>query len=98
MGATPLSSFGTGTDEAQVADRLYDDVRDSILMQYPYSWSIKKTKLARLADAPINEWKYVFQLPGDMLGNTKAVFNTSSVGATTVMDFEIYSGGVYSNF
>jgi hypothetical protein len=98
LGATPLSSFGTGTDEAQVADRLYDDVRDSILMQYPYSWSIKKTKLARLADAPINEWKYVFQLPGDMLGNPKAVFNTSSVGATTVRDFEIYSGGVYSNF
>ena len=30
LGAAPLSSFATGTDEAQVADRLYDDVRDTI--------------------------------------------------------------------
>lgn len=97
LGASPLSSFSDGTDEAQVADRLYDDVRDTIIMQYPYSWTIQKTKIARLADTPINEWKYKYQLPGDMLGNPKAVFNTSSVGATSIRDFEIYSAGLYTN-
>jgi hypothetical protein len=97
LGASPLSSFSDGTDEAQVADRLYDDVRDTIIMQYPYSWTIQKTKIARLADTPINEWKYKYQLPGDMLGNPKAVFNTSSVGATSIRDFEIYSAGLFTN-
>ena len=97
LGASPLSSFSDGTDEAQVADRLYDDVRDTLIMQYPYSWTIQKTKIARLADTPINEWKYKYQLPGDILANVKAVFNTSSVGATSIRDFEIYSAGLFTN-
>jgi len=97
LGASPLSSFSDGTDEAQVADRLYDDVRDTLLMQYPFSWSSKKVKLARLSDAPINEWRYKYQLPGDMLGNPKAVFATSAIADRPVRDFEIYSGGLYTN-
>jgi len=98
LGASPLSSFSDGTDEAQIADRLYDDIRDTLLMQYAYSWSIKKVKLARLADAPINEWKYKYQLPGDMLGNPKAVFITSAVGGVPARNFEIYALGLYTNY
>jgi hypothetical protein len=97
LGAAPLSSFATGTDEAQVADRLYDDVRDTLLMQYPYSWTLKKVKLAQLADTPINEWKYKYQIPGDVLGNPKAVFASGSVGSNTVRDYEFYAGGLYTN-
>ncbi|MGB2046047.1 MAG: hypothetical protein ACPHUD_09975 [Porticoccaceae bacterium] len=98
LGATPLSSFTVGTDEAQVADRLYDDVRDTLLMQYPYSWSIKKVKLAQLVQTPINEWKYIYQLPGNLLGNPKAVFNVGAVGATPQRDFEIYGDGLNTNY
>lgn len=98
LGASPLSSFSDSTDEATIADRLYDDVRDTLIMQYPYSWTIKKVKLSRLASAPINEWKYKYALPGDILGNPKAVFITSSVGGRPVRDFEIYSGGLYTDF
>lgn len=98
LGAAPLSSFAIGTDEAQVADRLYDDVRDTLLMQYAYSWSVQKVQLAQLASTPINEWKYTYALPGDILGNPKAVFNTSSVGANTVRDFEVYNLGLYTNY
>jgi hypothetical protein len=97
LGASPLSSFADGTDEAQVADRLYDDVQDTILMQYPFTWSIKKVRLARLSDAPINEWKYKYQLPGDILGNPRAVFNTAAVGDRSLRDFEIYSTGLFTN-
>jgi hypothetical protein len=98
LGANPLSSFTVGTDDAQVADRLYDDVRDTLLMQYPYSWSIKKVKLARLVQTPINEWKYIYQLPGNLLGNPKAVFNTDAVGAQSRRDFEIYGDGLNTNY
>ena len=98
LGANPLSSFTVGTDDAQVADRLYDDVRDTLLMQYPYSWSIKKVKLAQLVQTPINEWKYIYQLPGNLLGNPKAVFNVYAVGARPQRDFEIYGDGLNTNY
>jgi hypothetical protein len=98
LGATPLSSFTVGTDEAQVADRLYDDVRDTLLMQYAYSWSIKKVKLAQLVQTPINEWKYIYALPGNLLGNPKAVFNVGAVGAMPQRDFEIYGDGLNTNY
>jgi len=98
LGASPLSSFSENTDSAQVADRLYDDVRDTLIMQYPYSWSVKKVKLSRLASTPINEWKYKFALPGDILGNPKAVFNNGAVGALPVRDFEVYSTGLFSSY
>lgn len=97
LGANPLSSFSEGTDEAQVADRLYDDIRDTLLMSYQYSWTLKKVQLARSVDAPQNEWKYIYPLPGDILGNPMAVFETSAVGAMTRRDFEIYSAGLYTN-
>ena len=98
LGAAPLSSFSDGTDEAQVADRLYDDIRDTILMQYPFSWSVKKVKLGRLSTTPINEWKYIYALPGDILGNPKAVFNVGTTSALPVRDFEIYSSGLYTSY
>ena len=98
LGAAPLSSFSDGTDEAQVADRLYDDVRDTVLMQYPYSWSVRKVRLSRLLDTPINEWKYKYAVPGDILGNPKAVFNSAGAGSQTVREFEIYAGGLYTNY
>jgi hypothetical protein len=98
LGAAPLSSFADGTDEAQVADRLYGNIRDTLLMMYPYSWSVKKTKLARLSSAPINEWKYAYQMPGDILGTPKAVFNSSSTGAAPLRGFEIYGTSVFTNY
>ncbi len=67
IGASPISSFAEATDASKTADRLYDDIRDTSIQQYPWSWSIKKVKLAQLDSAPINEWKYAYALPGDIL-------------------------------
>ena len=78
LGASPLSSFTEGTDAAQACDRLYPDLRDSILSRYPWSWSYKKTQLARLSVPPINEFEYAYQLPGDMLSGVQAVFETAA--------------------
>lgn len=97
LGASPISSFSETTDAAKVADRLYDDVRDTVLQQYPWSWSIKKVKLARLDAAPINEWLYAYALPGDILGDPQALFNSSAVGSRPNQDWEIYGTSVYCN-
>lgn len=84
LGASPLSSFSEGTDAAQICDRLYDDLKDSLIAAYPWSWSFKKVQLARLSEAPVNEWKYKYQMPGDVLAGVRAVFNSGRVGVSPI--------------
>lgn len=98
LGAAPISSFAEATDAAQIADRLYDDIRDMMIQQYDWSWSVKKIKLARLATAPLNEWKYAYTLPGDILGDPRALFNSSGVGARPVREWEIYGTSIFCNY
>jgi len=80
LGASPLSSFSEGTDAAQICDRLYDDLKDSIIASNPWSWSFKKVQLARLTSTPANEWKYQYGLPGDRIAGVRAVFNSGATG------------------
>ncbi|HEY7805205.1 MAG TPA: hypothetical protein VIC30_12345 [Orrella sp.] len=84
LGASPLSSFSDGTDAAQICDRLYDDLKDTLVASYPWSWSFKKAQLARLSEEPVNEWKYNYALPGDRLSGVRAVFNSGSSGARSI--------------
>ena len=77
LGAEPITSFTDGSDAAQACSRLYPDLRDSIISSYVWSWSLKKTQIARLSTPPINEWQYAYQLPGDMLSGVLAVFETA---------------------
>ena len=97
LGAKPISSFNDGTDEANTADRLYPNIRDSALMMQPWSFSYKKVKLARLLTTPVSEWKYKYQMPGDALGNPRAVFNTSQPYARPVKEWEIQGTELMSN-
>jgi len=98
LGASPISSFAEASDASKVADRLYDDVKDTCLQQYAWSWSIKKTALAQLSTAPTNEWKYAYALPGDILGDPQALFDSSAVGARPRRDWEIYGTSIFCNY
>ena len=75
LGAKAISSFNDGTDESSTCDRLYPDIRDSLLVQYPWSFTMKKVKLARLVTTPNSVWRYEYQLPGDRLTSPRAVYN-----------------------
>jgi hypothetical protein len=98
LGAAPLSSFTEGTDSAQACDRLYPDLKDTILSTYQWSWTLKKLQLARLSTNPVNEWKYAYQLPGDMLSGVLAVFETSGTTERPLRyGWEIYGDQIYTN-
>jgi hypothetical protein len=98
LGAQPISSFTEGTDAAQACDRLYPDLRDSLLSRYSWSWSSKKAQISRLTTNPINEWDYAYQLPGDMLSGVIALFNTAdTTGFPLRNGWEIYGDQVYTN-
>jgi hypothetical protein len=97
LGAKPISSFNDGTDEANTSDRLYPNVRDMTLSMYPWSFSYKKQKLARLVGTPVNEWRYQYQMPGDRLAVPRAVFRSTSIGARPFKDWEILGDQLYTN-
>jgi hypothetical protein len=90
IGSNELTSFADGTDAAKICDRLYDNVKDQVLSSYPWTFSIKKVQLSRLADAPNSEWAYAYQIPGDALGNgIKAVRQSNAVASPLSTDWEI---------
>jgi hypothetical protein len=98
LGASPISSFTEGTDTAQACDRLYPDLRDTMLSTYVWSWTLKKSQIARLSTNPINEWQYAYQLPGDMLSGVLAVFESNSTTERSRRyGWEVYGDQLYTN-
>ena len=100
LGASPLSSFSEGTDAAQICDRLYDNMLQQLLVKYPWSFTLKKTQLARLVDAPASEWTHAYALPADLIGSgARALFTTASPGASPqTTGWEVYSGQIFTDF
>lgn len=97
LGAKSISSFNDGTDESNICDRLYSDIRDSTLSMYPWSFATKKIGLARLLTAPNSVWSYAYQMPGDRLSNPMAVFDTAAVGAQVRKDWEVQGDQILTN-
>lgn len=97
LGAKPISSFNDGTDESNTCDRLYSDVRDMTLSLYPWSFAYKKVQLSRLITTPTTEWRYEFQLPGDRLGNPRAVYTSSVANSRPLKDWEIIGDKLMCN-
>jgi hypothetical protein len=65
---------------------------------YPWSFSYKKVRLARLVTTPVSEWKYEYQLPGDRLGNPRALFESNESMARPVKEWEIQGDKVITNY
>jgi hypothetical protein len=97
LGAKAITSFNDGTDESSVCDRLYPDIRDSTLMMYPWSFSMKKIALARLVTTPTSFWKYEYLLPGDRLGNPHSVRDSASIGSFISAEWEIQGDKLLTN-
>ncbi len=72
--ASYVSVDNDGTDAASVCDRLYPDIRDSVLTTYPWTFNTKKVQLAQLITTPNSVWRYEYQLPGDRLGTVRAAY------------------------
>ena len=98
LGAAEISSLNEGTDEAKVADRLYDDIKIMALSMYPWSWSFKKTALARSVDAPTNEWAYQYPLPGDIIAGPRALFDSTGTGIIPVTEWEKFGAYIYTDY
>lgn len=97
LGAKPISSFNEGTDEANICDRLYHDIKRQALMVYPWSFSFKKIALAQLITTPTTEYKYEYQLPGDRIGPPRQVYVSATPGSPTIRNYRIFGDKLLTN-
>jgi hypothetical protein len=98
LGAKPISSFDEGSDEASVANRLYPDIKDQALLMYPWSFSFKKTSIARLLTTPINEYRYEYQLPGDRLTSPRAIYDTNATNIPPRKEYRIIGDKLLTDY
>lgn len=97
LGAKAISSFTEGTDEANVADSLYQDVKKQALLIYPWSFVYKKTALSQLLTNPTTEYKYQYQLPGDRIGPPRSVTTSATPGTNTIRNYRIFGDKLMTN-
>ena len=89
LGASPISSFTEGTDEANVCNSLYPDIKIKTLASYPWSFSFKKVQLARLITTPTT---------ADMIGTPRKVFISSTQGAVPQREYRLSGGKLLTNY
>ena len=98
LGANPISSFTEGTDESNICDRLYLDIKIRTLTIYDWSFSFKKVQLARLVTTPTNEYKYEYQLPSDIIGRPNAVYDADDVGTPPRREYRLMGDKLLTDY
>ncbi len=96
LGEDAISSFTANTPPSNACGLIYPDYIKYLLSIFEWNFTLKKVQLARLSEAPLNEWKYAYQMPSDML-----VFRAFFVGSETNIlpqtNYEIFQDEVYTN-
>lgn len=77
IGANPINSFDDPGSGAAVAKSLYETILRSMLTRDYWRFAIKKQKLNRLSQTPLNEFKYAYQIPTDSL-KIERVYNVGN--------------------
>ena len=63
IGLEPLTSFTDNTDEALVANTIFEDVVSDCLGQHTWNFATGQKELARLTDVPVDRWDAAYALP-----------------------------------
>jgi len=80
IGSEPINNLTDDTPEAQIANRMYEESRRSILSECLWNFAAKRVNLVALAETlpwSLDSVKNVFQLPADII----RIFGTSSRSA-----------------
>lgn len=93
IGLEPLASFTDQTDEALVANTIFEDVVEDCLAQHNWNFATGQKALSRLTAVPVDRWDAAYALP-----TSPAVVQVQTV---TIDDqpqqYDIYERYVYLN-
>ena len=87
IGANPISNLDEGT-EGRVAEALYENTYRGLIANHSWRFATKKARLARISEPPLNEFRYQYQLPSDLVTVFKVQDQTI---------YEIYGDKIYSD-
>ena len=87
VGANAIQSFDDGSRESDVCSSIYETVRDTLLTNRLWSFSIEQLDLAQLNETPLRDWKYVYALPNNIL----RVRGVSGSKSFDIMGLKLYS-------
>jgi len=88
IGANAIQSFDDGSRESDVCSSIYETVRDTLLANRLWSFTLEQLDLARLYEEPLRDWKYAYAIPKEVI-RIKKVSNSKT--------FELVNGKLYSN-
>jgi len=93
IGLEPLASFTDQTDEALVANTIFEDVVEDCLAQHNWNFATGQKTLSRLTAVPVDRWDSAYALP-----TSPSVVQVQTV---TIDDqpqqYDIYERYVYLN-
>lgn len=93
VGLEPLTSFTDSTDEALVANTVYEDIITDCLSQHSWNFATGQKQLSRLTDAPLDRWDAAYALP--TLPEVMQV-HTVTIGGS-IQEYDIYERYLYIN-
>ena len=67
IGASPMTSFEDGTNEALVAVNLYEDTTRSALVNTRWRFASNQSILNRLSDAPTGRYDSAYAIPSSSI-------------------------------
>jgi hypothetical protein len=98
IGLAPIASLSEGSDRATTCQSLYEDTKMGCLSMYDWRFTLRKVQLARLVTAPVNAWRYAYQLPTNRISGPRAIYNSTSVGVQPILGgFEIFGAQVFTD-
>lgn len=80
IGAKAIISIGDGSDNANIVDDIYTEVRDDLLASNPWNFATKRVKLAQITATPGFEYDFAYALPFDWIRTVSVHDNDAGHG------------------
>lgn len=94
LGEFGVTSFDEGTDLAETCNRIVATTLRALLVSHPWRFTMRKTMLAQVADAPLTEWAYQHAMPPNSIF-IRAV--RPAPKAPSADEWEIFENRILSN-
>lgn len=87
IGSTGLTSFDDNSTQANIVKATYSTQVQSYLTLTDWHFAKKKQQLTQLTGTPVNNWKYFYKLPSDILKLLR-IYNSDDQSISSIDDFE----------
>lgn len=96
LGVGPIFSTDDGSDLAEQVEQAWNVTVDRVFGLHDWHFALKTVKLNRLADTPVNGWKYAFELPGGRIGPPLKILDDPK-RRRPLRDFDLEEGLLFAD-